>query len=134
MSIITIELNSKKERKALLRGHHLICLNFFRGEGYSEEFIENLFEVIKKEKIEIVTGADEVCRKCSYLKDNKCKSNDYSDEKIYHQDHEALRLLGLKPGMIVDRKMIASRLPDIIKEWEAEFCCTCGYRKVCFNV
>ncbi|HDL01563.1 MAG TPA: DUF1284 domain-containing protein, partial [candidate division Zixibacteria bacterium] len=25
-----------------LRAHHLICLHFYRGEGYSEGFIENL--------------------------------------------------------------------------------------------
>ena len=25
-----------------LRAHHLICLQFFKGEGYSLEFIENL--------------------------------------------------------------------------------------------
>lgn len=129
-----MEIISKKERKAMLRGHHLICLNFFRGEGYSEEFIENLYAVIKKENIEIVTGADEVCRKCLYLKEGKCQSNDYTDEMIHLQDQEALRLLGFKPGMIVDWKMIASKLPEIIEEWKAEFCLVCGYRKVCFNV
>jgi hypothetical protein len=134
MPINPIKLNSKKEKKALLRGHHLICLNFFRGEGYSEDFIENLYEVIKKEKLEIVTGADEVCRKCPYLKDDKCQSSDYTDEKINLQDQEALRLLGFMPGMIVDWKMIASRLPEIIEEWKVEFCLACGYRKVCFNV
>jgi hypothetical protein len=134
MTIDSIEIDSKKERKALLRGHHLICLNFFRGEGYSEEFIENLYEVIKIEKLEIIKGADDVCRKCPYLKDGKCRSSDYTDEKIHLQDKEALRLLGFMPGMIVDWKIIASKLPEILEEWEAEFCCACGYRKVCFNV
>jgi len=134
MPINSIEINSKKERKVLLRGHHLICLNFFRGEGYSEEFIENLYAVIKKEQLEIVTGADDVCRKCPYLKEEKCQSSDYTDEKIHLQDQEALRLLGFMPGMIVDWKMIAAKLPEIIEEWKAEFCLACGYRKVCFNV
>jgi hypothetical protein len=134
MPINPIEIDSKKERKALLRGHHLICLNFFRGEGYSEEFIENLYEVIKKENIEIITGVDDVCRKCPYLKDDKCRSSEYTDEKINLQDKEALRLLAFKPVMIVDWKIIASKLPNIIEEWKAQFCCSCGYRKVCFNV
>jgi len=134
MPINSIEIDSKKEIKALLRGHHLICLNFFRGEGYSEEFIENLYAVIKKEKLEIVTGADNVCMKCPYLKDEKCNSSDYTDEKIHYQDKEALRLLELRSGSIVDWKMIASKLPNIIEEWKAQFCCSCGYRKVCFNV
>jgi hypothetical protein len=134
MHIDPIEIESNKERKVLLRGHHLICLNFFRGEGYSEEFIDNLYAVIKKEDLEIVKGADDVCKKCPYLKEGKCRSNDYSDEKIHLQDKEALRLLGLEPEMIVDWKMIASKLPEILEEWKAEFCCSCGYRKVCFNV
>lgn len=134
MLLNPIEIDSKNERKALLRGHHLICLNFFRGEGYSKEFIENLYAVIKKEKIEIVTGADEVCRKCPYLKEGKCRSSDYTDEKIHLQDREALRLLGFKPGMTVSWKILASKLPEIIDEWKAEFCLNCGYRKVCFNL
>ncbi len=118
--------------KAKLRGHHLICLNFFRGEGYSEDFIKNIYSVIGKEKLEIVKGPDEVCEQCPYLKDSKCASNEYTDEKILYQDKEALRLLGFKPGEIVDWKTISSKLPQIIEEWKAEFCMDCGYLKVCF--
>lgn len=118
---------------AKLRGHHLICLNFFRGEGYSEDFIKNIPEVLKKENIEIVAGADEVCAKCLHLKDNKCANKEYAEEMILAQDMEALRLLGYVHGMIVNWKMIASALPDILDEWKAKFCFKCGYRKVCFS-
>ena len=119
--------------KAKLRGHHLICLNFFRGEGYSEEFIKNIYSVIGKQKVEIVNGADEVCAVCPYLKDDKCSSNEYTDEKILFQDREALRLLEFKSGMIVDWKTISLKIPDIVEEWKALFCLDCGYRKVCFG-
>ena len=119
--------------KSKLRGHHLICLNFFRGEGYSEDFIKNIYEVLKKEKVEVVSGPDEVCAKCPYLKDEKCASHEYTNEMILVQDKKALGLLGFIPGEIVDWKMIAARLPDILEEWKVQFCAGCGYRKVCFN-
>ena len=119
--------------KSKLRGHHLICLNFFRGEGYSEDFIKNIFELLKNEQLEIVSGPDEVCAKCPLLKDEKCASNEYTDGMILVQDKEALRLLGFMPGEIVDWKMIAAILPDILEVWKAQFCAGCGYRKVCFQ-
>ncbi len=119
--------------KAKLRGHHLICLNFFRGEGYSQDFIKNIYSVISKERVEIVKGADEVCAKCPYLKDEKCSNSDYTDEKIMFQDKEALKLLALKAGMTVDKKIISARIPQIIDKWKVKFCLECGYRKVCFS-
>ncbi len=119
--------------KAKLRGHHLICLNFFRGEGYSEDFIRNIYSVIGKEKIDIVKGTDDVCARCPYLTENMCSSEEFTDEMIQHQDLEALRLLGFKPGMMVDWKMISDKLPGIIEDWKAQFCGECGYRKVCFG-
>ena len=119
--------------KARLRGHHLICLNFFRGEGYSEEFIDNIYATLKKEEIIVLKGPDDVCSKCPHLKDGKCASNEYTDEMILVQDREALRLLGFGPGMVVDWKAIASRLPGILDEWKTRFCVRCGYKKVCFN-
>jgi hypothetical protein len=119
--------------KAKLRGHHLICLNFFKGEGYSEDFIKNIYSVVRKEKVEVVYGADDVCARCPYLKDNRCSNSDYTDEKILYQDKEALKLMALKQGMIVDRKTISARIPQIIERWKVKFCLDCGYRKVCFN-
>jgi len=119
--------------KAKLRGHHLMCLNFFRGEGYSDDFIKNIYSVIRKEKVEVVEGPDDVCTRCPYLKENKCSNNEYTDEKIVFQDKEALKLLGCKPGESTDWKTISARLPQIIEEWKAEFCCDCRYLKVCFG-
>ncbi len=119
--------------KAKLRGHHLICLNFFRGEGYSEDFIKNIYYVIGKEQVEIVKGPDEVCARCPYLNDNKCSSDEYTDDKILFQDREALRLLEFKPGMMTDRNTLSRKIPGIIEEWKALFCQDCGYRKVCFG-
>ena len=48
-------------------------------------------------------------------------------------NEKALKLLEFKPGMRVDRKMIADKLPGIIELWKAQFCGGCGYRKVCFG-
>ncbi|KCZ73066.1 hypothetical protein ANME2D_00125 [Candidatus Methanoperedens nitroreducens] len=116
-----------------LRGHHLICLNFFRGEGYSEDFIKNLYSVLRKESIEIVKGPDEVCARCPYLKNNRCSSDEYTDEMILDQDREALRLLMFKPGEVVDWKIIAAKIPQVIEEWKARFCLDCRYQEVCFG-
>ncbi len=119
--------------KTLLRGHHLICLNFFRGEGYSEDFIKNIYSIIKEEHIEVVEGPDDVCLKCPFLKGKKCSNSEYSDEMILGQDTDALKLLNCKPGMILNWKMIAESLPVIIKEWKTKYCGCCGYRRVCFT-
>src|SRR3989304_5831182 len=112
--------------KAKLRGHHLICLNFFRGEGYSENFIKNIYAILKNEKLEVVNGPDEICARCPYLEDNKCSSNEYTDEKILLQDKEALRLLGFKPGQTVDWKIIGAKLPGIMEEWKVRFWLDCS--------
>jgi hypothetical protein len=116
-----------------LRGHHLICLNFFRGEGYSDDFIKNIYSVIGRENMEIVEGPDDICARCPYLEDDRCVSVEYTDEMIMQQDREALLLLKFEPGMMVDWRTISDKLPEILKEWKAKYCKSCGYRKVCFG-
>ncbi len=119
--------------KARLRGHHLICLNFFRGEGYSEDFIDNIYSILKKEEVEVVDGPDDVCSKCPHLENGKCASNEYTNEMILFQDKEALRLLEWKPGLVVDWKKINLKIPGILIDWKTKFCKQCGYREVCFS-
>lgn len=119
--------------KSKLRGHHLICLNFFKGEGYTRDFIDNLYDVLKNDTVEIVTGPDDVCVKCPHLKDNKCENGEYSEEIIQAQDREALRLLNFKPGESVEWSTIASLISDVLNEWDTQYCITCKYRKICFT-
>ena len=116
-----------------LRGHHLICLHFFKGEGYSEDFIENIYNVLQNPKMQVIDGADDICAKCPYLENGKCGSHEYSDEDIRAQDGEALRLLELEPGTVVEWGHIAAMLPPILDEWKSLFCGECEYRKVCFG-
>ena len=116
-----------------LRGHHLICLHFFKGEGYSEEFIENIYNVLQNPKMQVVDGVDDICAKCPYLKNSKCASREYSDEDIRAQDREALRLLELEPSAIVEWENIAAILPPILDEWKSMFCGECSYLNVCFG-
>lgn len=48
-----------------LRGHHLLCLLTYRGEGYSPAFIAGFESVIKRltegEEIELIEGPDDIC-------------------------------------------------------------------------
>ncbi|MDE6540220.1 MAG: DUF1284 domain-containing protein [Ruminococcus sp.] len=54
--------------KYKLRPHHALCINFFEGKGYSNEFTENMTRVIENFHenpiIEITTGDDVICSKC----------------------------------------------------------------------
>lgn len=126
-------MEKKTSLRSRLRGHHLICLNFFRGEGYSDAFIKNIYSVITKENVEVVSGGDDVCSMCPHFIDKKCENPEYKNEQILYQDSEALRLLGYHIGVFVTWKDILTRLPEIIGEWKVKFCSSCGYIKVCFG-
>lgn len=73
-----------------LRGHHLICLHFYRGEGYSREFVENLEDVLRGaeegEEIEVVEDADDICRACPTLRGGKCVAAPEADTEIREMD------------------------------------------------
>ena len=121
-----------------LRGHHLICLHFFRGEGYNPEFVANLREVIKRaeagEEIEIYSGADDVCKMCPYLKRGMCFYDKDTEAEISEMDKVALRLLRLKTHRRVKWLDIREKIPQIFREWAREYCKNCKWRKVCEKI
>ena len=118
-----------------LRGHHLICLHFFRGEGYSAEFTANLREILKRagtgERIEVASEADNVCNICPYLKGQECFYRKESDPEIRGMDREALMLLELKVRDIVLWPDIREKIPAIFRRWSEEFCRVCDWRLAC---
>lgn len=113
-----------------LRGHHLICLNFFTGEGYNIEFVENLntiFKRAKNENILVIEGADEVCKKCPFLINNICKD----ENEITEMDKNAMDLLKIKIMNTISMHEIRKKLPEVFNLWYRLYCINCIYLKVC---
>lgn len=124
---------------ARLRGHHLICLQFFRGEGYSEEFVLALTRVLERLEslpAELVAGADDVCAACPELgADGRCASGSAGGEpEIARIDALACELLGLAPGARARLADVREQLADdaiAAGRWRYEACDGCEWEHVC---
>ena len=116
------------------RGHHLICLHFFNGEGYDETFIKNLRDILKrtsKEEITISSGADDVCAECSYLKNYRCCYSENADKEILEMDNKALELLGHSHNDTVRWEELENKIPGIFPEWFSLYCRECEWKGAC---
>lgn len=120
------------------RGHHLICLHFFKGEGYNEEFVTNLSNLVTRanasESIIVTLDADDVCKACPYLEENSCKHKPDSEEQIRNLDNRALGLLGLIPGQSVIWHEIRSQVDLAPNEWFSSFCAGCDWKSLCTEI
>jgi len=113
-----------------LRGHHLLCLHFFAGEGYSVEYADNLRGVLAAAEADgavVVTGADSVCAPCPGLTGTMCESED----EVRRLDELAVRLLDVAPGETVVWADTRDRLPDVLEAWYAGACDGCSWLAVC---
>lgn len=82
-----------------IRPHHGLCAEFFRGEGYSGEFCQNMAEVLKtlNETDPIVSpkaAPDLICGHCPNNGNGVCSAN----EKVLRYDRKVLELCGIAEG------------------------------------
>ncbi|MFN3383938.1 MAG: DUF1284 domain-containing protein [Archaeoglobaceae archaeon] len=114
-----------------LRGHHLICLHFFKGEGYDEGFVENIRRVLATIDIaEVVEGLDDVCGACPH-NFGFCNYYESSEEEVRELDEFALSLLGLKVGERVRWEDLKAKISEVLEEWKSFACEDCDWRVVC---
>lgn len=83
----------------LLRPHHINCIFFYKGLGYSEDFIEgmnkvlNLFKENSNTKIKLIVNCDNLCVNCPNRQlDNVC----ITKEKVASLDYNTLQIYNLK--------------------------------------
>jgi len=100
-----------------LRAHTLLCLQGFRGEGYSPSFIDNLARIHHDlaehpdQWVEVVDAPDTVCGACPHLASSGCSLNgDGFEESMKAQDRLVLSLLGLTAGIRVQWSEILGRI------------------------
>ncbi len=100
-----------------LRGHTLLCLQGFRGKGYSPEFVENMSAIHRiltdhpETLVEVLDSPDVVCGACPHRHPIGCTLNgDRSEEELKDQDHVVLRRLGLQVGRRVRWQDVLDRI------------------------
>ena len=118
-----------------LRGHHLLCLRTFAGEGYDAGFLDNLRSVLARAEAEgavlVVDGADDVCAACPTLgRDGRCEHQPEADADIRALDALALELLGARAGDVV-RLGEPALSGEAAARWLAEACVGCEWEIVC---
>lgn len=121
-----------------LRGHHLICLQFYRGQGYSPQFVENL-DHVQSSALDtpalVVSAPDDVCAACPGLgADGTCNHPDTGEAEALRIDALALQLLDVAIGEWVSLNDARSRLaadPAACERWRAESCAGCAWGQAC---
>jgi hypothetical protein len=120
----------------LIRGHHLICLYFFNGDGYDEDFIENLRVTLRRaegEPVRVSSGADDICKSCLHLRGGRCEQLDGAERVIQRMDRKALELMGLSVGERVWWDRLRGEIEDVFPQWYSLYCSDCDWRGACMK-
>lgn len=120
-------------RELRIRPHHLLCIGYFEGKGYSDSFSRSMAQIkeltMQNPKITVSCSADEVCRACP----NRVESGCRTQGKVMRYDREVLRLLEIEEGMHSDwnslRKMTEEKILNCRKR--EEICGDCEWNEIC---
>lgn len=87
--------------KYKIRPHHGLCMTFFEGKGYNEEFTKHMASVIDMMKdqdlVQLVCEVDIVCEKCPNNNNFVCTTH----EKVTQYDNSVLKHCNLKHNDVI---------------------------------
>jgi hypothetical protein len=113
-----------------LRAHTLLCLQGFRGMGYSPEFVGNMAAVHRalaehpESVVEILDSPDIVCGACPHRRLAGCTLNgSESEHEMARQDHAVLHRLRLRVGDCISWQHILERIHASIHPDELSVIC-----------
>lgn len=121
--------------KYSIRPHHLLCMCFFEGKGYSKEFTKNMQYIIDNlkltTKITLSDNTDCICQKCPYNLSGKCKSF----EKVKNYDEAVLKMCLLKTNTEYSFEFLNKVVKnEIIEKNDLQSVCRdCQWYSVCSN-
>ncbi|MBD5521819.1 MAG: DUF1284 domain-containing protein [Lachnospiraceae bacterium] len=121
------------EEPVMLRPHHGMCLAYFKGYGYSDEFAVHMQKVqdyLKTDAIvRLTVETDIICSKCPNNINGDCEK----PELVARYDSEVLRRCGLSAGeglefteffRLVQENILAPKL-------RGEICGDCQWDEIC---
>ena len=127
-------MNFRKMSEYLIRPHHLLCLQFFEGKGYSKEFVENMTDVHRalhsdNPSVVIADGVDDLCDKCPNNENGKC----VKESSLCENDKRTLKALNIKVNDRMKWNSINRKVKEKIldKHLVKEVCRTCRWSDIC---
>lgn len=127
-----------------IRPHHMLCLQFFEGKGYSKEFVENMMEIKKKldrdnPVVRLVQEADSICHNCPKRENRECDEANIiagHDRRVLSRVEKELRVLSQSDKEIVCNwneivELIHRNIIDAKKI--KEVCVQCQWSDICFK-
>lgn len=123
----------KRMKELCLRPHHGMCMAYFRGKGYSEEFVENMTQISKdltqNPMVRLTDHADVVCSCCP----NDCNGVCNAADKVSRYDNGVLEICGLRIGDCLEwkefRRLVDERILDVGKR--ETICGDCEWNTLC---
>lgn len=117
-----------------VRAHHGMCLAFFEGKGYSDEFTEHMGKIQQflagNPEVCIIAQTDVICGPCPNNKDGICSSS----EKVAEYDKKVLSLCGIREGgriswaafekLVRERILESGRRQEICGDCQWDFICS----------
>ena len=126
-----------------LRPHHLLCLQNFRGKGYSPAFVRKITEIHElllhpaptrqsskpPVTIQLVEGADTLCNSCPHCADGQCTSSGPS-----HFDALVLKQTGMSFGQILPLGIHSPKIPQVSEALLDRCCPGCTWLHFCKKI
>jgi uncharacterized protein len=106
-----------------IRGHTLLCLQGFRGEGYDPMFTAHMGAIHQrlmnqpKLLVKVITRPDTFCHSCPNLSgDLGCRLHGVGTElKMVEQDQEVMRKLGIQNETVLTWESILQKIKEKMK-------------------
>lgn len=113
-----------------LRGHHLLCIQGFRGMGYDEDFVKNMGEIVKEIQnenldfpIRVVAGFDNACMSCPNRGERICEANEGSQKHVLSMDMKVINHLGLIVGKNYQKTVLLKLVASKVEPDDLDFLC-----------
>ena len=116
-----------------LRPHHLLCISFFEGKGYSDEFVDQMSSTIqeleKNPLVQLVEGADQLCESCP----NNSNHHNNCMEKAGRYDEAVRSLCDLSSECILNWFLLQEKVSENILQTGKlfEVCGDCEWYSIC---
>ena len=116
-----------------IRPHHGMCIAFFQGKGYSNEFTAHMSDVIHKldsnPTICVTAQTDVICLKCPNNIQGICET----ESKVTEYDRQVLLRCGLSDGTIMQyADFMKTVYENILLPGKREgICGNCQWNEIC---